>query len=55
MNPNLKECKACKKMISKNAAVCPSCGEGSSSGGRVLLIIIAVILVFMIVGMLGIL
>lgn len=29
-NPNLVNCKTCKKLISKNAKTCPHCGEGNS-------------------------
>ena len=53
MNSKLIPCKACGQSISKTAAKCPHCGDVPNAGGRLLLIILAVVFSLMILGMLG--
>ncbi|MBO4893754.1 MAG: DUF5067 domain-containing protein [Clostridia bacterium] len=49
---NMKTCKSCGKLIAKNAKTCPNCGAKNKKH-TVLIIIIAVIAFFIIVGAIG--
>ena len=48
MKTKLTPCKACGKSISRTAPKCPHCGDAPNAGGRVLLIVIAVVLILFI-------
>lgn len=48
MNAKMKACGVCKREIAKSATTCPHCGDAPNAGGRVLLVLVAVVLVLVI-------